>query len=189
MGTQSSPKESTGSCHMFQIDHRHHKFEDLTWCGRQWRGEGRQEKEPGEDCAATWAAVFQFLSFRAHKTCIKVMKIYWLPIKVTRSFAIATSSPSTLYSSSPLPQHVDNYTQYNIFLICRARPIKNNHFFVCSAAFLLLFTLFMRRWTENHKKKKKKTLRCPDNFSCSPPWKIVFQSRKHSWNFIAACFY
>lgn len=143
MGTQSSPKESTASCHMFQIDHRHHKFEDLTWCGRQWRGEGRQEKEPGEDCAATWAAVFQFLSFRAHKTCIKVMKIYWLPIKVTRSFA--TSSPHT---SPPLPQHVDNYTQYNIFLICRARPIKNNHFFVCSAAFLLLFTLFMRRWTE-----------------------------------------
>lgn len=188
MGTQSSPKESTGSCHMFQIDHRHHKFEDLTWCGRQWGGEGRQEKEPGEDCAATWAAVFQFLSLRAHKTCIKVMKIYWLPIKVTRSFAIATSSPSSHSLPHSLPQHVDNYTQYNIFLICRARPIKNNHFFVCSAAFLLLFTLFMRRWTENHKKEKK-TLRCPDNFSCSPPWKIVFQSRKHSWNFIAACFY
>lgn len=147
MGTQSSPKESTASCHMFQIDHRHHKFEDLTWCGKQEGGEGRQEKEPGEDCAATWAAVFQFLSLRAHKTCIKVMKIYWLPIKVTRSFA--TSSPHTPSSSPPpLPQHVDNYTQYNIFLICRARPIKNNHFFVCSAAFLLLFTLFMRRWTE-----------------------------------------
>lgn len=27
-----------------------------------------------------------------------------------------------------------------------------------------------------------------NNFSCSPLWKIVFQSRKHSWNFIAACF-
>jgi len=27
-----------------------------------------------------------------------------------------------------------------------------------------------------------------NNFLCSPLWKIVFQSRKHSWNFIAACF-
>lgn len=117
-----------------------------------WQAGGRGEK--AREGAQRYPAKIvlplelQFLSLRAHKTCIKVMKIYWLPIKVTRSFAIATSSPSTLYSSSPLPQHVDNYTQYNIFLICRARPIKNNHFFVCSTAFLLLFTLFMRRWTE-----------------------------------------
>lgn len=184
MGTQSSPKESTGSCHMFQIDHRQHKFEDLTWCGRQWGEEGRQEKEPGEDCAATWAAVFQFLSFRAHKTCIKVMKIYWLPIKATRSFAIATSSPSTLYSPPP-PRATTCWqlhaVQY-LFNLPRAAN-KKQSFFRMFSGFSFAFHTF------HAKMNRKKTLRCPDNFSCSPPWKIVFQSRKHSWNFIASCFY
>lgn len=184
MGTQSSPKESTGSCHMFQIDHRHHKFEDLTWCGKQDGGEGRQEKEPGEDCAATWAAVFQFLSFHAHKTCIKVMKIYWLPIKVTRSFAIATSSPHSM-SLCTLPLATTCWqlhaVQY-LFNLPRAAN-KKQSFFRMFSSFSFAFHTF------HAKMNQKKTLRCPDNFSCSPPWKIVFQSRKHSWNFIAACFY
>lgn len=116
------------------------------------------------------------------------MKIYWLPIKNVRDHVERVlSDPPTLLLINPRPTRSFSTcwqlhaVQY-LFNLPRAAN-KNNHFCVCSAIFLLLFFRFSHFSCEDEQEKQKFSL-SRYNFS----WKIVFQSRKHSWNFIAAYF-
>lgn len=140
-----------------------------------------------EDCAGHLSCSFPLLE---HKTCIKVMKIYWLPIKMYKIRG------NTKFSSFNPPEfstcwQLLHAIQY-LFNLPRAAN-KNNHFCVCSAIFFIFccfsFAFHTFHAKMNRAKKQKFSLSSRYNFSCSPPWKIVFQSRKHSWNFIAACFF
>lgn len=129
------------------------------------------------------------------------MKIYWLLplsvlIKVTRSLRMHGYRLRVPYLYTYI--YISLFTvpwttgRRNIFLILVIKVWKyfGVYFFAVafftpfcpdfkktnSADFLLwFFHFFFCLYFEN-------------NFSCSPLWKIVFQSRKHSWNFIAACF-